>query len=70
MPTQISKTRVWGEVEKDSFTALPVKGGHSRLMPLKNCVPNPEGLGKEFFSNGLRTELLIKIRVCAGPTLL
>ena len=25
--------RVLGEVEKNSFTALPGKGGHSRLMP-------------------------------------
>ena len=31
--------RVLGEVEKDSFIALPGKGGHSGLMPSKLCVP-------------------------------
>ena len=30
--------RVLGEVEKDSFIALPGKGGHSRLLPQKNYV--------------------------------
>ena len=28
---------VLGEVEKNSFIALPGKGGHSRLMPLKTA---------------------------------
>ena len=28
-----------GEVEKNSFIALPGKGGHSGLMPSKLCVP-------------------------------
>ena len=32
--------RVLGKVEKNSFIALPGKGGHSRLMPQKLC-PNP-----------------------------
>ena len=49
MPNQISKIRVWSEVEKDNFTALPVKGGHSRLMPLKNCVsPTQRDLVRSF----------------------
>ena len=30
--------RVLGEVEKNSFIALPGKRGHSRLVPLNNCV--------------------------------
>ena len=30
---------VLGEVEKNRFTALPGKGEHSRLMPLKLRVP-------------------------------
>ena len=30
---------VLGEVEKTSFIALPGKGGHSRLLPQKLCVP-------------------------------
>ena len=37
--------RVLGEVEKDSFIALPDKGGHSRLIPSKPCVPT---WGKEW----------------------
>ena len=31
--------RVLGEVEKDSFIALPGKGGHSGLMPLNHVSP-------------------------------
>ena len=61
--------RVLGEVEKKSFIALPGKGGHSGLMPLKN-VSQPEGFGEEFYSNGSRVGLLIRIRGCAGPTCL
>ena len=37
--------RVWGEVEKNSFIALPGKGGHSRLMPSRLYVPHWRGLG-------------------------
>ena len=59
--------RVLDEVEKNSFIALPGKGGHSRLMPLKTVCPNLEGFGEEFYSNGSRVGLLIRIRVCAGP---
>ena len=29
---------VLAEAEKNSFIALPGKGGHSGLMTLKNCV--------------------------------
>ena len=36
------RDRVWGEVEKESFLALPGKGGHSELSPQTKC-PN---LGK------------------------
>ena len=35
--------RVLGEVEKKSFIALPGKGGHSRIMPSKLCVPTWRG---------------------------
>ena len=31
--------RVLGEVEKKSFIALPGKGGHSRILPLKTMCP-------------------------------
>ena len=34
------RDRVWGEAEKNNFTALPGKGGHGRLMPLET-VPQP-----------------------------
>ena len=37
------RDRVLGEVEKINFIALPVTGGHSRLLPSKLC-PNLEGL--------------------------
>ena len=38
MLNQISET-ILGEVEKDSFAALPVKGGHTAgSMPSKPCV--------------------------------
>ena len=32
------RDRVLGEVEKNSFIALPGKGGHNGLRPLKNHV--------------------------------
>ena len=34
-PKSNLRDRVFGEVEKNSFIALPGKGGHSRLMPHK-----------------------------------
>ena len=33
------RDRVLGEVEKSSFTALPGKGGHRGVNPLKTRVP-------------------------------
>jgi len=38
VPNQISET-VLGEVEKDSFIALPSKGGDSGVMPSPASVP-------------------------------
>ena len=35
--------RVLGEVEKNSFIALPCKGRHRRLMLSKLCVPTLDG---------------------------
>ena len=59
-----------GEVEKNSFIALPGKERHSQLMPSKLCVPIPGwGVGgcyEEFYSQGL----LIRLRVRAGLTFL
>ena len=64
------RDRILGEVEKNSFIVLPGKGGHSRLMPLKTVCPNPGGFGVEFYRSSSRVELLIRIRVCAGPAVL
>ena len=47
VPNRISD-RVLGEVEKNSFIALPGKGGHSGLAPLKNCVPQLGRIREEF----------------------
>ena len=44
------RDRVLGEVEKNSFIALPGKGGHSGLMPSKLCVPTWEGLVRSFIA--------------------
>ena len=61
-----------GEVEENSFIALPGKGAHSGLMPSKLCVPNPGSGGgvvhEESYSQG--AGLLIRIRVTAGPAFL
>ena len=62
--------RVLDEVEKNSFIALPGKGGHRWLMCSKLCVPTWGGFGEEFYSNGSRVGLLIGITVCAGSALL
>ena len=37
------RDRVLGEVEKNSFIALPGKRGHSGLMPSKLCIPSWSG---------------------------
>ena len=58
--------RVLGEIEKNSFLALPGKGGHSRLLPSKTVRPNPGGFGEECYSSSSRSRLLVRIRVCAG----
>ena len=50
-----------GEVEKESFIALPGKGGHSRLLPQKTLCPNPGGSDEEFYSNISRVGLLIRL---------
>ena len=42
--------RVLGEVEKNSFIALPGKGGHSRLRPQKLCALTWEDLVKSFIA--------------------
>ena len=74
VPNWISETEFWGEAEKNNFVALPGRGGHSRLVPSKLCVPTRGGVGggfgEEFYSSGSRVGLLRRIRVCAGPAFL
>ena len=52
---------------KNSFIALAGKEGHRRLVTLKTVCPNLEGFDEEFYGNGSRAVLLIRIRVCAVP---
>ena len=58
--------RVLGEVEKNNFIALPGKGGHSGLVTLKTVCPNLGGFGEEFYSNGSRAGLLIRLGCVQG----
>ena len=58
--------RALGEVEKNSIIALPGKGGHSRLLPSKTMCPNLAGFDEEFYSNGSRVGLLIKLWCVQG----
>ena len=48
VPNRILKTRVLGEVAKKSFIALPSKGGHSDLVPLKTVCSNLVEFSEEF----------------------
>ena len=69
-PKSNLRDRVFGEVEKNSFIALPGKGGHSRLVPLKIMCHRLRGFGKEFHSKRSRVGLLVEIRLYARPALL
>ena len=60
------RDRVLGEVEKDSFIALPGKGRHRRLLLSKTMCSNLGGFGKEFYSNHSRVELLIRLGCVQG----
>ena len=60
------RDRVLGKVEKDSFIALPGKGGHNGLLPWKTMCPNLGGFDEEFYSNGLRVGLLIRLGCVQG----
>ena len=53
--------RFLGEVEKNSFIALPGKGGHSGPVSFKTLCPNLGGFGEELYRNGSRVELLIRL---------
>ena len=60
------RDRVLGEVEKNSFIALPGKGGHNGLLPLKTMCPNPGEFGEEFYGNGSRAGLLTRLGCVQG----
>ena len=60
---------VLGELENNSFIALPGKGGHSGLLPLKTALPTREDLVRSFYV-WFKGRVADEIRVCAGPTLL
>ena len=65
------RDRVWGEVEKNSFTALTGKGGHSRIMPSKLCPNLQVGMVvRSLIAMVQGTVLLIRIAAPAGPTFL
>ena len=69
MLNQISET-VLGEVEKDSFIALPAKEDvYIGLLPPKPMCPNIGGLDEEFYSNGSRVGLVTRLDLCAESQL-
>ena len=59
------RDRVLGEVEKDSFIALPGKRGHTGLLPRKTMCPNTRGFDDGFITvvQGMVSD---KIRVFVG----
>ena len=60
------RDRVSGEVGKNRFIALPGKRGHSGVPPLKTMCPNPGRFGEEFYSNGSRVGLLVRLGCVHG----
>ena len=64
-----SQRGVLGEVEKDSFIALPGKGGHTRFLSQKTMCPNPGGFD-EFYNNTSRVGLLTRLGCVQGLRLL
>ena len=54
------------KVEKNSSIALPGKGEHSGLLPLKTVCPHLGDFGEEFYSNGSRVDLLIRLGYVQG----
>ena len=63
------RDRVLGEVEKNSFIALPGKGGQSGLLHWKIMWPNPGEFGEEFYGNSSRVGLLIRLGCVQDPLL-
>ena len=46
---------------KNSFIALPGKGGHSGLLHSESMCPNPGEFGEEFYGKGSRAGLLVRL---------
>ena len=55
-----------GEVEKDSFIALPGKGGHRGFLPRKTMCLNRRGFDEGVYNNGSRVGVSDRIIVYAG----
>ena len=55
------RDRVLGEVKRKSFIALPGKGEHSRLMPVKTVCPNLGGFDAGIYSNSSRAGSLTRL---------
>ena len=51
------RDRVLGEVEKNSFTAWPGKGGHTRFLSWKTVIPSLGELAEEFYNSTSRVGL-------------
>ena len=68
IPENVCRTQL-SHIEKNSFVALPGKGGQQWIPALKNYSA-PGGFGEEFYSGSLRVGLLTKIRMCVEPALL
>ena len=56
------RDKALGEGRENNFSDLLVKGEYSK--------PLPGVFGEEFYNNGSRAELLIRIWMCAGSVLL
>ena len=50
----------------DSFIALLGKEGHSGLLSLKTMRPNSGDFGEEFYGNGSRVGLLMRLEGMQG----
>ena len=55
-----------GDIKKNSFIALPGKGQHRGLMLLTNFVSPLGRIGEEFYSNGSRVGLLLRLGCVQG----
>ena len=57
------RDRIWGEVEKNCFNALPGKGDIGDSCP-QLCVPSPGEFGGGVYTSGSRAEVLVCVSVC------